>query len=248
MWKIKSLVMVFALAIGVVGATAEETNVSLVKNIAQGEIPKGITDLMSSQYGAKNYNKSKHCWKYHYHGKDLLENPEDLTYCIQPKKYVIQTINGKPLTFVLANSDSNTPEGSYQYTEGMMGLFVIDENEKIISKDKAIIMGYHATTVSDDASFQQIGKEQYGWIVNPSLGYGDMYVDNFYVFTSMQSKMKIIAGVGIEDNRDTTHVLDFINDGSEHFPIQIYKIFGEKKVKYKKMIFDKKQNIYIDEK
>ncbi|MGD9970287.1 MAG: hypothetical protein AB7S65_07505 [Sulfuricurvum sp.] len=241
--------MVFALAIGVVGATAEETNVSLVKNIAQGEIPKGITDLMSSQYGAKNYSKSKHCWKYHYHDTGISGMPEDLTYCIEPKKYVIQTINGKPLTFLLANSDSNSPEESSRNTPGMMGLFVLDENGKIISKNKVIMTGSSGYTGSYAAKFQQIGKQQYAWIFRNGVTYQGINISNYEIYAPINSHYPRIAIIDeqLEDDQ-TIRTLDFINDGSEHYPIQIYKIIDDKKEKYKKMIFDKKQNIYIDEK
>lgn len=247
MKKYKNIAIGLALVFSVESATAEETNVSSVKNITQGEIPKGITDLMSSQYGAKNYNKSKHCWKYHYHGKDLYGEPVNL-YCIQPKKYVTQIISGKPLTFVLANSDSNAPEGSYKGTEGMVGLFILDENGKIISKDKAIMTGSSAYTGSNDAKFQQIGKQQYAWIFRNGVTYQGINISNYEIYVPINSHYPRIAIIDEQSEDDQAiRTFDFINDGSEHYPIQIYKTNGEKKEKYKKMIFDKKQNKYIEE-
>lgn len=248
MKKYKSIATSLALVFSVEFAMAEETNMSLVKNVVQGEMPKNIINLMSSQYGAKNYSQSKKGWLYYYSEKDDT-GISYLTYCIKPKSHITKNINGKPLTFVLANSDDYSPKGSYKLTSGLMGLFVIDKDGKIISKTKQIMTGFNSNTGSDYAQFLEIGKQQYGWIITNGVCSQGNCVNNYEIYTPIDSNIKLIAAIGrlFEDDQDTIHTLSFINDGSEHYPIQIYKTNGEKTEKYKKMIFDKKQNKYIEE-
>lgn len=231
-------------------ASAQAPQPSAQARLSPADLERIVAEVMEREYpGARD--AAHGCWTF------TLETPQDeLAYCMRPHPaQEVTTAAGTMVYFYASNATDIRGNPDYAYASpdpGLMAAFRLsvspDGRWTLLGSEKGMPFGTAGGCGCEDAKFQRLGKDMYGWTFTSGGMWQGVIVSNHEIVAPSGQGFKDIGDIPDirEDAQDVEYRIAVISDDPERdaYPLRVEKYRDDRKIGERIVEFDRGTGMY----